>query len=114
MADITRSPGSGRIFIPPAALERRKESNMTFGGETFDEGRDGDRLRKQSSEVWGLMHDSKWRTLKQISKALGHPEPSVSARLRDFRKAKFGGHIVERRYVSKGLWEYQLIPVVQS
>jgi hypothetical protein len=86
---------------------------MKFGGSTFDEDRDGDRLRRQFNDVWALMHDGHWRTLKQISKETKHPEPSVSARLRDFRKTKFGGHIVTLRYVRKGLWEYKLTPVTK-
>lgn len=81
---------------------------MTFGGKTFDEDRDGDRLRKQFNDVWMLMADGRYRTLEQISRSTGHPEASVSARLRDFRKAKFGGHDVDLQYVGDGIWEYKL------
>jgi len=82
----------------------------TFDGSTYDENRDGTRLRVQLESVWTLMKDSNWRTLFDISAHTGHPEASVSARLRDFRKKKFGGHTVERAYVSKGLWMYRLHP----
>jgi hypothetical protein len=75
---------------------------MTFGGDTFDEPLDGDRLRKQLIAVWKYMFDGKWHTLKQISKAINAPEASVSARLRDFRKPKFGGYIVERERIPNG------------
>ena len=84
---------------------------MPFGGDTFDGARDGDRLKRQFADVWRVMFDARWRTLGEIASMTGHPEASVSARLRDFRKKKFGGHTVERRHVSKGLWEYQLIVV---
>jgi putative component of toxin-antitoxin plasmid stabilization module len=33
---------------------------------------------------------------------------TVSARVRDLRKAKYGAHIVDRRYVGHGVWEYRL------
>jgi hypothetical protein len=80
-----------------------------FGGSTFNPSRDAVRLTKQWGDVWRYMRPGNWRTLDQISRATGHPEASVSARLRDFRKKRFGGHTVERRYVFNGLWEYRLI-----
>ena len=55
------------------------------------------------------MSDGNWKTLGQISEATGAPQASASAALRDFRKDRFGAHIVNRRYVHNGLYEYQLI-----
>jgi hypothetical protein len=81
-----------------------------FDGWTFDEDRDGDRLRAQYRRVWGVMADRGWHTLAEMSERTGDPPASISARIRDFRKPKFGGHTVERLYVSKGLWTYRLIP----
>jgi hypothetical protein len=74
----------------------------SFGGDTFDEGLDGDRLRKQLAMVWHVMSDGQWRTLERLSLEAGAPEASVSARLRDFRKPKFGGWIVERQRIPNG------------
>jgi hypothetical protein len=85
----------------------------TFGGDTFDPTLDEERLRKQLALVWRIMFDGQWRTLAQLSReADGAPEASVSARLRDFRKAKFGGHTVERQRIpnGNGLHRYRLIP----
>lgn len=79
-----------------------------FGGATYDEERDGDRLRKQLGRVRRLMSDGNWRTLDQIAAHTGDPPASVSARLRDFRKGKFGGHTVHRRYDGAGLWSYRV------
>jgi hypothetical protein len=67
------------------------------------------RLKAQHTSIVDLMKDGYWRTLRQISMAVGAPEPSVSAQLRHCRKARFGGHTVNRRYVRDGLYEYQLI-----
>jgi hypothetical protein len=55
------------------------------------------------------MRDGRWYTLAAIAKALGYPEASISARLRDLRKPRFGAHTVNRRYVERGLFEYQVI-----
>jgi hypothetical protein len=54
--------------------------------------------------------DGKWRTLADISAVTGDPEASVSARLRDLRKVKFGGLSVQRRYAGGGLWQYRVLP----
>ena len=78
-------------------------------GETYDHQRDGKRLHSQRNRLLALMRDGEWRSLHAISTATGDPEASVSARLRDLRKVKFGGHNVERRYVAMGQWEYRVI-----
>jgi hypothetical protein len=85
------------------------EQLTAFGGPTFDAERDGSRLMRQLGLVRELMVDSQWRTLAEIGATTGQPEASVSARLRDLRKPRFGGHTVERRYAGQGLWEYRLL-----
>jgi hypothetical protein len=82
-----------------------------FGGATFDEEQDRARLTRQLDRVRSFMtrvdcHDW-WHTLHEISEALGYPEASISARLRDLRKQGFN---VERRRVAgeHGLWEYRV------
>ena len=77
-------------------------------GTTFTPDRDGDRLNRQMRLVYSAIRDERWHTLEEISQATGQPEASISARIRDFRKDRFGGHTVNRRYIRKGLWEYQL------
>lgn len=79
-----------------------------FDGETYSPKRDGERLFAQLNAVRSLMGDSNWRTLQSIAARTHSPEASVSARLRDLRKAKFGGSTVQRRYVGAGIWEYRV------
>ena len=79
-------------------------------GDTFDSERDGVRLNQQALDVWSAMEDGVWRSLSELSRVTLHPEASISARLRDFRKPRFGGHTVERNHVSNGLWRYRLVP----
>lgn len=56
------------------------------------------------------MSDGVWRTLDQISEVTGDPPASVSAQLRHLRKPRFGAYLVEKRYVSRGLFEYRVLP----
>jgi len=79
-----------------------------FDGETYVEERDRERLSRQLRLVFELMSDHQWRTLDQICGAIHEPAASVSARLRDLRKDRFGAHEIERRYVHRGLFEYRL------
>lgn len=77
-------------------------------GITFNKARDSARLGDQMKAVFELMKDGKERTLKEIADGTGSPESSVSARLRDLRKERFGGHMVHRQYIARGLFSYQL------
>ena len=83
-------------------------SDRDFDGATFDPERDGERLHKQLKAVREAMSDHEWHTLYALSLVTLAPEASVSARLRDLRKAKYGSHTIERRYFGAGLWEYRL------
>jgi hypothetical protein len=73
-------------------------------------GRDHERLRSLLQRVFKLMKDGHWRTLPEIVSVTGGTEASVSARLRDLRKDKFGGYDVDREHVGAGLFRYRLVP----
>jgi hypothetical protein len=79
-----------------------------FDGKTYDEDRDRARLSRQINRVFEVMLDRKWHTLAELEETTGAPQASISARLRDLRKRKFGSWRVRRRYVAHGLWEYRL------
>jgi hypothetical protein len=83
-------------------------SAAKFGGATFVEERDGARLLSQLRRTFNALKDSRWHTLSELAQITGDPPASVSARLRDLRKPSFGNHVVERRYVRRGLFEYRL------
>jgi len=79
-------------------------------GATYTQA-DAIRLNAQATDVWAYMRDGRWHTLADISRATHHPEASVSARLRDYRKERFGSHTVERiRVHPTGLNVYRLVP----
>lgn len=88
-------------MIPFAQLPLR------FDGSTYDPC-DQRRLARQTEGVYALMHDGEWRTLAEIEHATGYPQASISARLRDLRKFRFGSHVIERRRRSPGQFEYRM------
>lgn len=89
-------------WVPPVIYGERD-------GDTFSGGRDLSRLNAQMRDVYQYMSHGEWRTLADIAHNTGHPEASISARLRDLRKDKFGGFVVERRYIANGQYHYRLV-----
>ena len=83
-----------------------------FDGCTFDESRDGSRLARQLTAVRLAMESGDWHTLAELAAVVGAPEASVSARLRDLRKPKFGGFTIEREYAGGGQWRYRMLVAV--
>lgn len=88
-----------------------------FDGRTYDRQFDYERLKTKFEKVFECMKDGRWRTIDEICAITGidiRGSAGVSARLRDMRKAKFGGHTLNRRSPKttgreKGVHEYQLI-----
>lgn len=55
------------------------------------------RLAGQLQRVYQvLVNSGTWETVAGIAATTGDPEPSVSAQLRNLRKARFGGYDVRR------------------
>ena len=82
-----------------------------FDGATYDRDLDKLRLTGQTHRVFDLMRDGEWRTLAEIEETTHDPQASISARLRDLRKHKFGGFNVQRRHrgnQNRGLYEYRV------
>lgn len=109
-------PSSGYLFgdAQQATLEHAKEvlgvRHISFDGVSAL-GIDVPRLAGQLARVYELMTDGEYRTLGEIADVIGGWESSISARLRDLRKTRFGGHqvIVRQRQASPLIFEYKLI-----
>lgn len=81
-----------------------------FDGETYSRELDQERLSGQLLDVYLELLPGRLVTLAEVSKATGHPEASVSARIRDLRKERFGKHDIRRSRVDgAGLHVYQLV-----
>lgn len=97
-----------------ALLFQVKEPPPKFDGQTYEDKLDGPRLRFQLERVreYMLAIFPAWKSVYEISEALEQkygdkfPTQSVSARLRDLRKRKFGGYVVDRKRRAAGTWEY--------
>lgn len=79
-----------------------------FDGATYQPRLDEVRLTGQWLRTWTCIMHGDWWTLEALAKAVGASEASVSARLRDFRKPRFGGHTIERMRCGNGLFMYRL------
>lgn len=80
-----------------------------FDGATYRADRDRARLSGQLGRVADALSDGRWWTLAQLAVRCGDPEASVSARLRDLRKGRFGGYTVLAEPQDGGLWRYRLV-----
>ena len=84
---------------------------MPFDGETYDRAIDQKPMGAQLAAVYQLMKDGRYRTLYRIAQIVKGSETGISARLRDLRKEKFGGHKIERkRNWGKRTWLYRIVP----
>jgi len=79
----------------------------SFEGATYDEALDYARLSTQIEDVLNSMLDQKWHMMQDIAESINAPEPSVSAQIRNLRKEKHGGYIIDRRRVGN-TYEYRL------
>ena len=101
--------------VPSAKARQRIKlyyQDKWFDGETYEPSHDRQRLTGQIAAVWQAMMDGRWHTLDELCRTTGYSsQASISARLRDLRKDRFGAHEVERRRRGEpgdGLFEYRI------
>lgn len=98
-------------LLPPH--QRHSEATqpeLAFDGWTYDPHEDFARLKTSLEKVRWLMLKpaGKWWTLRELADQTGSSEAGVSARVRDLRKPKNGGLIVEHERMTGGLWQYRV------
>lgn len=87
------------------------QESLRFDGDTYEPEHDQERLGTQLERVRGYMLCGRWATLSEISAVCGGSVASVSARLRDLRKERFGSWTVIRRPRGErklGVFEYRV------
>jgi len=85
-------------------------SGAHFDGNTYNPNLDHVRLTGLLQKVYKAMSDGNWHRLSELAAHCKGSESSISARIRDLRKDKFGAFQVERKRhdTVKGLWLYRL------
>ena len=91
-------------------VERKTKIEIAFDGETYDEDFDYRRLKTSLEKIKHIMSHPKdqWWTLFELAKLTGSSEAGASARVRDLRKEKNGGHTIESARGRNGLWKYRM------
>lgn len=82
-------------------------TSMRFDGTDLKP-HDHTRLGPQLLRVKAVLLDYKWHTVVEIAESTGDPETSVSAQIRNLRKPRFGGHVIEKRRDWPGLYEFKM------
>jgi len=80
-------------------------------GRSFDQNLDSERLSSQMDRVIEAVSDGQYHDLNSLVAKCGGTTASISARLRDLRKPKFGGHTVTSTRVGdprSGKWVYKV------
>ena len=80
------------------------------GRDTYEPDQDCARLTGQLLRVYERMSAGGWHSLAELVECCGGSEASISARIRDLRKPKYGSHTIERQRQSPftGIWIYRM------
>jgi len=110
------------LVNPPQGLWDAKKpmpfQGVKFDGVVYDEVKDFDRLTGQLKRVHEALSGERWRTVGEIQECIRRqenivdPECSISAQIRNLRKKRFGGWIIERRRrggEDSAIWEYKIV-----
>lgn len=109
MTDTPYLPGCEPITDPYGQRSYKPAVGHEFDGATYEPKRDKARLKRLLDRVRDYMACEQWHTLLEIQSACGGTETSVSARLRDLRKPKFGGFRVDHEHIGGGVWRYRVV-----
>jgi hypothetical protein len=78
-------------------------------------------MGRQLRAVYGFLSDGGWWTFAHIQSGVLYSdyvrisEAGISARIRDLRKPRYGGHVIERRATAqKGVYAYRLVTGEQA
>jgi hypothetical protein len=70
---------------------------------------DRKRLKSQRSGVWNILRDHRWHPLTIFKQKVKGSDSSITARIRDARKKKYGGHIIQCARDAAGVYRYRLV-----
>src|SRR5262245_54754043 len=96
----------GDLFGHPGLPQPTPE--RAFGGASYAPARDYERMNGQLRRTYDAMEDGHWHSLNGLAASAGGTVASVSARVRDLRKRKYGARVVERKHIKDGLFLYRM------
>ena len=108
----------GTYGAAPAMMINREAGSLVIGGsagtpdfdgETYDRERDHTRHSSALARVKEILSDGEWHSIAEVADRANISPAATSARFRDLRKEKFGGHAVERKNLGGGFWQYRLV-----
>jgi len=89
---------------------QRKLNLYDFDGDDYQQDRDQVRLSNSLDKIRDFMEGKPPMTVEEVMQGTGLKSvTSVSANIRNLRKEQHGSRVVERSYVSDGLYKYQLL-----
>jgi hypothetical protein len=83
-------------------------SGAHFDGSTYSPELDHKRLTGMLHRIYAVLSNGRWYTLRELSQLANGTEASISARLRDLRKVRFGSHTIDKKREANGLWRYKM------
>ena len=102
------------LDVPDVTVDATDNTSVPFRGAGYDDRRDRARLTRQVDCIAAVTVGGEWWTIAKLTTAcrkrypaVGFPECSVSAQIRNLKKVGYG---VERRNVAAGLFEYRVTP----
>lgn len=90
------------------AMAISQNAQEPFDGVTYQD-KDFTRLSGQLLRVFEVMKDGRWYGASQLCELANVSPLSITARIRDLRKRKFGSHTIERKLIIGGYHEYRLV-----
>ncbi len=88
---------------------KQMELTEQFDGATYNEARDGARLRSQLERVKAALSDGQWWTVQDLVRLAGGSDSSITARCRDLRKASKGAYTIQSKNLGRGSWIYRMV-----
>lgn len=66
--------------------------------------------RRTCARIAAILRDGNWRSARSIARRLRLSTAGTTARLRDLRKAEYGGHVIQvRRPARPGVFDYRML-----
>ena len=66
-------------------------------------------LAAQRERVASIMRRGDWVTLDDLAAAIDAPVQSISARVRDLRKPRYGSYTIARRHLGRRVFAYRMV-----